>query len=270
MLEHRLWFHYDVTRRVAKISGSAYEAFRSIGFLVFYGVTGRIQMPQKKHPLEIFKEHGTFAGYLKPKKKEKNLRNSGKTKKSISLFTRTKEKAENPGERIIALSLNNLLFCLIIVVSLSVCTYFLGYFKGSRNQGESQGVPLNETVDTGEETETDSSVQPYSNEKVTSGSSTRHEPRWGIQVGTWPKRNLEMAKRADAWLREKAYNSKICPLENREAYIIIVGSFLDRNDPELKRLERSLQAINDYPEGPKAPFKDAMVKKFYVKKKSKS
>jgi cell division protein FtsN len=87
---------------------------------------------------------------------------------------------------------------------------------------------------------------------------------WGVQVGTWERNKKAIADKADKWLREKGFDSKLYTVDKGNKYIIIVGSFYDREDPELKTTLDDLHGIDDYPDGDSAPFRTARIQSFEI------
>jgi hypothetical protein len=223
---------------------------------------GGVPMASKKHPLEVFKQHGAMPS-LKSREKKSRQR------KGLPLFQRAesvKEKAKAdepaqrrqkaprvaPGDRKISLTLNNLLIAALVVVAVSLATYFWGYSRGKHLGGEESVPKLQERQ-----------TQLFEKERVTKSGPAGSSMMYGVQVCTWDASKESTAQEAQAWLQKKGFKSKLY-FEKTRGYVIFVGSFSDAEDPELKRLLGTLRSINDYPYGTSSPFKSAMIRPFVV------
>ena len=263
---------------------------------------GMEPMAQKQHPLEVFRKHGTFAKKTnrssggKASKAENSSSQSASSRNASSrgddasgrssrktsdaagagkgraaAGRRESRTAARESRNGIYLNRNGLLGLLLVTVILSLGMFYLGFHRGvgsaSKDPGGSDGVLLREDVENRSETNRSEAGR---SEAGRSDMGSELVKRWGVQACTWKKKSYEIARQADIWLKEKGYNSRLYPLQDGTTYTIIVGSFLDKNDPELERLKQSLREIDDYPHGSRSPFNDARILDYSVKKQSRS
>lgn len=233
-------------------------------------------MSGKKHPLEIYKKHQGFFGRQERKKPSNTKRRSAKGRKSGSSkngLTRIaannlelSERPSTPGDRRVSLSLNNVLIILIIVVTTFIGTYFLGYHKGQRRVEGSGEDGLKESKLLMDFHQEEDRVQPLSKEEVRLPARPEYNLLYGIQVVTYLKEYEETARDTDAWLQKQGFESRLFPVENEGQFIIIVGSFSDKEDPELKRLLERIRSIDNFPYGDSTPFETARIRQYRVVK----
>lgn len=231
-------------------------------------------MAGKKHPLEIYKKHQGFFDRQERKKSSSVKRRSAggrKSQKSKNGVTRIaaanlelNERPSTPGDRRVSLSLNNVLIILIIVVTTFIGTYFLGYHKGQRNEGGAGDDGLKDSKLLTDFSQNDDKVQPLSKEEVRLSAKSEYNLLYGIQVATYLKDYEDTARATNAWLQEQGFESRLFPVENEGQYIIIVGSFSDKEDPELKRQLERIRSIDNFPNGDSTPFKTARIRQYKV------
>jgi hypothetical protein len=232
---------------------------------------------KKRHPLEIFKKHGSMPTLEGKQAKASTQGSAAKGRKpeaGTSRITkrlpgpsqsRGQRKVVAPGDRRFTLSMNGLLFIGLGIACLALITYFLGYQTGLDSPEDPESKPaLSRDVQTD-----GSDSQEYTEKEVTPQETSGTVQAFGIQAGTWENSRQETAREANAWLREKGYESVLYPLKNEEGWIIIIGSFSDRKDPLLHQLLDAVQSIDDYPYGAAAPFKDAKIREYKVERSQK-
>jgi hypothetical protein len=232
---------------------------------------------KKRHPLEIFKKHGSMPT-LEGKPAKGNSRQSAvkerKTDARSNRITkglpgptkaRGAKKVVAPGDRRFSLSMNGVLFIGLGIAGLALITYFLGYQTGLTSPEDLDSKPALRRDVQSDGQKPQRSVE----KKVMPQNSLRVVEAYGVQAGTWENNRKETAREANTWLREKGFDSVLYPLKNEEGWIIIIGSFSDRNDPGLEGLLSAVRSIDDYPYGASAPFKDARIRQYKVEKSQK-
>lgn len=230
-------------------------------------------MTPKKHPLEIFKKHGAFTSYpskgaTRVSQSSGGSKGGGKVKKErVPLFGNGGGRGGAPGEWRLSLSLNTVLICVLVMVGISLGMYFLGYYKVLEKGAEPQLMdiwPKGQDPVTDQAPEAANPPQSFAEKEDNSVSSLRDQTVYGVQVGTWAEKRYTTAKEANTWLKKNGFDSKLYPLENSSEFIIIVGSFFKKDDPELMALCQNLRSINNYPFGDASPFKDSRIMPYQI------
>jgi len=227
-------------------------------------------MSQKKHPLEIFRKHGAFSEVKAPNEGGSNVRKGSGTKTKNNTTRKTtnskrvteRKKSSGLGDKTVTFSLNVTLFFILGMLVISVGAYFIGFQKGKGSGARQDLAALKQNSDTSTDN-LDYNSQSPSNKEIRSNESDGYAECWGIQVGTWSNEQKSKAEEVRVWLKEKGHKLVFSTSTTRGNCIIIVGSFLDKDNPKLERLKEELQAIDDYPFGDKSPFEGSLVRKYY-------
>ena len=239
-------------------------------------------MPSKKHPLEIFKKHGSFSalpGKTATRAPSTDRNRTGRRKekdpaqgagRSVTTGVGDPQQRRSgrafvpPGDRRISLSLNLVLVLLLFMVALSLFTYFLGYNKGLSERTTVNREAALKSEMGGRFLSPEGNVsQPTARDSVTKESPPLERTFYGVQVGVWAKKKRALAEEAARWLfkryGKKGLDFKVSPLADTDYVTIIAGSFSSGEDPELERLLDSIQKVDDYPSGGPAPFRSAKI-----------